>query len=93
MNNLPLLFPLYHSAWAVLLDRPQQRLHLVLIPTLLFIPATKDENERIKFVEAMPENVHPHIIYEEITDIWINVSPESMWFSELKFHSTWYVSV
>uniref|UniRef100_A0A4W3JUY0 dipeptidyl-peptidase IV n=1 Tax=Callorhinchus milii TaxID=7868 RepID=A0A4W3JUY0_CALMI len=60
-------------AWAVLLDRPQQRLHLVLLPPALFIPVTKDENERLKFVEAVPENVHPHIIYEEVTDIWINV--------------------
>ncbi|XP_048470153.1 dipeptidyl peptidase 9 isoform X1 [Rhincodon typus] len=60
-------------AWAVLLDRPQQRLRLVLIPTSLFIPVTKDENERLKFVEAVPETVHPHVIYEEVTDIWINV--------------------
>ncbi|GCC38590.1 hypothetical protein chiPu_0017105 [Chiloscyllium punctatum] len=60
-------------AWAVLLDRSQQRLRLVLIPTSLFIPVTKDENERLKFVEAVPETVHPHIIYEEVTDIWINI--------------------
>ncbi|XP_005992020.1 dipeptidyl peptidase 9 [Latimeria chalumnae] len=60
-------------AWAVFLDRPQQRLQLVLIPPALFITATDDENLRLALAESVPENVHPFTIYEEVTDIWINV--------------------
>uniref|UniRef100_A0A8C8IGR1 dipeptidyl-peptidase IV n=1 Tax=Oncorhynchus tshawytscha TaxID=74940 RepID=A0A8C8IGR1_ONCTS len=60
-------------AWAVLLDRSQQRLQLVLLPPALFIPVTQDQAQREESVEAVPEGVHPFIIYEEITDIWINV--------------------
>ncbi|MBN3303001.1 DPP9 peptidase, partial [Amia calva] len=60
-------------AWAVFLDRTQQRLQLVLLPTALFIPVVEDEAQRQESAEAVPENVHPFIIYEENTDIWINV--------------------
>ena len=62
------------SAWAVLLDRTQQRLQLVLLPPALFIPVAEDSAQREESVEAVPEGVHPFIIYEETTDIWINVS-------------------
>ena len=62
------------SAWAVLLDRTQQRLQLVLLPPALFIPVPEDPAQREEAVEAVPEGVHPFIIYEETTDIWINVS-------------------
>ncbi|XP_067269244.1 dipeptidyl peptidase 9 isoform X1 [Pseudorasbora parva] len=60
-------------AWAMLLDRSQQKLQLVLLPPALFIPASMDEPQWEEHVEAMPEGVQPYIIYEEITDIWINV--------------------
>ncbi|XP_028672429.1 dipeptidyl peptidase 9 [Erpetoichthys calabaricus] len=60
-------------AWAMLLDRSQQRLQLVLFPPELFIPVTSDEAKRQVYVESVPENVHPFVIYEEVTDIWINV--------------------
>ena len=66
--------PVLPSAWAVLLDRTQQRLQLVLLPPALFIPVAEDSAQREESVEAVPEGVHPFIIYEETTDIWINVS-------------------
>lgn len=61
------------SAWAVLLDRSQQKLQLVLLPPALFLPVGVDDPQWAEHVEAMPEGVQPFIIYEEITDIWINV--------------------
>uniref|UniRef100_UPI00398E7175 dipeptidyl peptidase 8-like n=1 Tax=Pristiophorus japonicus TaxID=55135 RepID=UPI00398E7175 len=60
-------------AWAILLDRPQTRLQIVLIPPALFIPVVGDAMERQKLVESVPDSVMPLIIYEETTDIWINV--------------------
>uniref|UniRef100_A0A8C8HHR9 dipeptidyl-peptidase IV n=1 Tax=Oncorhynchus tshawytscha TaxID=74940 RepID=A0A8C8HHR9_ONCTS len=59
--------------WAVLLDRSQKRLQLVLLPPALFIPVTDDPDQRQESLEAVPEDVHPYIVYEETTDIWINV--------------------
>uniref|UniRef100_A0A8C7PS14 dipeptidyl-peptidase IV n=1 Tax=Oncorhynchus mykiss TaxID=8022 RepID=A0A8C7PS14_ONCMY len=59
--------------WAVLLDRSQKRLQLVLLPPALFIPITDDPAQRQESLEAVPEDVHPYIVYEETTDIWINV--------------------
>ncbi|KAL0966661.1 hypothetical protein UPYG_G00298010 [Umbra pygmaea] len=59
--------------WAVLLDRSQRRLQLVLLPPALFIPVTDDPAQRQENLEAVPEDVHPYIVYEETTDIWINV--------------------
>ncbi|KTG17112.1 hypothetical protein cypCar_00031010 [Cyprinus carpio] len=61
------------SAWAELLDRSQQKLQLVLLPPALFIAASVDDPQWEELVEAMPEGVQPFIIYEEVTDIWINV--------------------
>uniref|UniRef100_A0A8C2GZT4 dipeptidyl-peptidase IV n=1 Tax=Cyprinus carpio TaxID=7962 RepID=A0A8C2GZT4_CYPCA len=60
-------------AWAELLDRSQQKLQLVLLPPALFIAASVDDPQWEELVEAMPEGVQPFIIYEEVTDIWINV--------------------
>uniref|UniRef100_A0A674DWA0 dipeptidyl-peptidase IV n=1 Tax=Salmo trutta TaxID=8032 RepID=A0A674DWA0_SALTR len=59
--------------WAALLDRSQKRLQLVLLPPALFIPITDDPAQRQENLEAVPEDVHPYIVYEETTDIWINV--------------------
>uniref|UniRef100_A0A8C7IT61 dipeptidyl-peptidase IV n=1 Tax=Oncorhynchus kisutch TaxID=8019 RepID=A0A8C7IT61_ONCKI len=59
--------------WAVLLDRSQKSLQLVLLPPALFIPITDDPAQRQESLEAVPEDVHPYIVYEETTDIWINV--------------------
>uniref|UniRef100_A0A673GKB5 dipeptidyl-peptidase IV n=1 Tax=Sinocyclocheilus rhinocerous TaxID=307959 RepID=A0A673GKB5_9TELE len=61
------------NAWAVLLDRSQQKLQLVLLPPALFIAASVEDPQWEEHVEAMPEGVQPFIIYEELTDIWINV--------------------
>lgn len=61
------------SGWAVLLDRSQRRLQLVLLPPALFIPVTGDPAQRQKNLEAVPHDVQPYIFYEETTDIWINV--------------------
>lgn len=61
------------SAWAMLLDRPQQRLQLVLLPPALFIPVPENEEQRAEFAKNVPENVQPFVIYEETTDVWINV--------------------
>ncbi|XP_051827803.1 dipeptidyl peptidase 9 isoform X3 [Antechinus flavipes] len=60
-------------AWAMFLDRPQQRLQLVLLPPALFIPVPKSEEQRLEFAKAVPENVQPYVVYEEVTDVWINV--------------------
>lgn len=62
------------SAWAVLLDRSQQKLQLVLLPPALFLSVSPEDPQWEEHVTAMPEGVHPYIIYEEVTDIWINVS-------------------
>uniref|UniRef100_U3JEM2 dipeptidyl-peptidase IV n=1 Tax=Ficedula albicollis TaxID=59894 RepID=U3JEM2_FICAL len=60
-------------AWAMFLDRPQQRLQLVLLPPALFIPVPENEEQRAEFAKTVPENVQPFVIYEETTDVWINV--------------------
>uniref|UniRef100_A0A3Q3AXW5 dipeptidyl-peptidase IV n=1 Tax=Kryptolebias marmoratus TaxID=37003 RepID=A0A3Q3AXW5_KRYMA len=59
--------------WAVLLDRSQKKLQLVLLPPALFIPVTEDPALRQEYLEAVPSGTQPYIIYEETTDIWINV--------------------
>ncbi|PKU35307.1 dipeptidyl peptidase 8 [Limosa lapponica baueri] len=59
--------------WSILLDRSQTRLQIVLIPPALFIPAEDDAMERQKLIDAVPDSVTPFIIYEETTDIWINI--------------------
>uniref|UniRef100_A0AAX7TNK8 dipeptidyl-peptidase IV n=1 Tax=Astatotilapia calliptera TaxID=8154 RepID=A0AAX7TNK8_ASTCA len=59
--------------WAVLLDRSQRKLQLVLLPPALFIPVTDDPALRQESLEAVPTNTQPYIIYEETTDVWINV--------------------
>lgn len=61
------------SAWAMFLDRPQQRLQLVLLPPALFIPTTESEEQRAAHARAVPRNVQPYVVYEEVTDVWINV--------------------
>lgn len=61
------------SAWAMLLDRPQQQLQLVLLPPALFIPTTENEEQRVAFARAVPRNIQPYVVYEEVTDVWINV--------------------
>ncbi|KAB1259809.1 Dipeptidyl peptidase 9 [Camelus dromedarius] len=60
-------------AWAMFLDRPQQRLQLVLLPPALFVPTTESEEQRAAFARAVPRDVQPHVVYEEATDVWINV--------------------
>uniref|UniRef100_A0A8C6PE11 Dipeptidyl peptidase 9 n=1 Tax=Nothobranchius furzeri TaxID=105023 RepID=A0A8C6PE11_NOTFU len=59
--------------WAVLLDRSQRKLQLVLLPSALFVPVTADPVLRQDSVGAVPSSTHPYIIYEENTDVWINV--------------------
>uniref|UniRef100_A0A4W6FCL2 dipeptidyl-peptidase IV n=1 Tax=Lates calcarifer TaxID=8187 RepID=A0A4W6FCL2_LATCA len=59
--------------WAVLLDRSQRKLQLVLLPPALFIPVTDDPAQRQESLEAVPSNTQPYVIYEETTDVWINV--------------------
>lgn len=72
--HLSILNPLcVCSAWAILLNRFQTRLQIVLIPPALFIPVVDDAVERQRLLEAVPDSVAPFIIYEETTDIWINV--------------------
>lgn len=71
---------LLNSIWSILLDRSQTRLQIVLIPPALFIPVEYDAMERQKLIDAVPDSVTPLIIYEETTDIWINVR---IWISAL----------
>lgn len=61
------------SGWAVLLDRSQRKLQLVLLPPALFIPVTEDSALRQESLEAVDIYTQPYIIYEETTDVWINV--------------------
>ncbi|XP_070618400.1 dipeptidyl peptidase 8 isoform X2 [Erythrolamprus reginae] len=60
-------------AWTILLDRSQTRLQIALIPPALFIPVEDDAMEKQKLIDAVPGSVTPLIIYEETTDIWINI--------------------
>ncbi|XP_048197894.1 dipeptidyl peptidase 9 isoform X2 [Perognathus longimembris pacificus] len=60
-------------AWAMFLDRPQQRLQLVLLPPALFIPTPESEAQRLAFARAVPKDVQPYVVYEEVTNVWINV--------------------
>ncbi|XP_077835387.1 dipeptidyl peptidase 9 isoform X2 [Macaca mulatta] len=60
-------------AWAMFLDRPQQWLQLVLLPPALFIPSTENEEQRLASARAVPRNVQPYVVYEEVTNVWINV--------------------
>uniref|UniRef100_A0A672J092 dipeptidyl-peptidase IV n=1 Tax=Salarias fasciatus TaxID=181472 RepID=A0A672J092_SALFA len=59
--------------WAVLLDRSQRKLQLVLLPPALFVPVSDDPAARQESLAAVPVNTQPYIIYEETTDVWINV--------------------
>uniref|UniRef100_A0A665V8S7 dipeptidyl-peptidase IV n=1 Tax=Echeneis naucrates TaxID=173247 RepID=A0A665V8S7_ECHNA len=60
-------------AWAAMMDRRQQRLQLVLLPPELFIPAQQDQSSRQQSLEALADAVQPFIIYQETSNIWINV--------------------
>uniref|UniRef100_A0A8C0HAU2 dipeptidyl-peptidase IV n=1 Tax=Chelonoidis abingdonii TaxID=106734 RepID=A0A8C0HAU2_CHEAB len=60
-------------AWSILLDRSQTRLQIVLVSPALFIAVEDDAMERQKLIDAVPDSVTPLIIYEETTDIWINI--------------------
>ncbi|XP_068599240.1 dipeptidyl peptidase 9-like [Brachionichthys hirsutus] len=59
--------------WVVIMDRRQQHLQLVLLPPALFIPVHQDEAGRQESLEALGDGVHPFIIYQETSNIWINV--------------------
>lgn len=65
------------SGWAALLDRSQRKLQLVLLPPAFFIPATDDPARRQESLEAVPSSTQPYVIYEETTDVWINVGPSA----------------
>lgn len=71
--NLSLAVCLSASAWAVMMDRRQQRLLLVLLPPALFVPAHQDETGPQRSLEALGDDTQPFIIYEETSDIWVNV--------------------
>uniref|UniRef100_A0A8C5SWD7 dipeptidyl-peptidase IV n=1 Tax=Laticauda laticaudata TaxID=8630 RepID=A0A8C5SWD7_LATLA len=60
-------------AWAILLDRSQTRLQIAFLPPALFIPVEDDAMERQKLIDAVPDSITPLVIYEETTDIWINI--------------------
>ena len=66
----------------MLLDRSQRKLQLVLLPPALFITVSDDPAQRQESLEAVPSNTQPYIIYEETTDVWINVGL-------FTFHSLW----
>lgn len=78
-------------AWAMLLNRPQQRLRLVLLPPALFIPSPENEDQRAALASAVPRSAQPYVIYEEVSDLWINVHdtfypfPQSEGTEELSF--------
>ena len=47
----------------------------MLLPPALFIPVTDDPAQRLDSLQSLPGNTQPYIVYEETTDVWINVSP------------------
>lgn len=55
------------------MNRRQQHLQLVLLPPALFIPAHSDTSRILEALESIGDTVHPFIIYQESSDIWINV--------------------
>lgn len=57
----------------MLLDRSQQKLQLVLLPPSLFLRVGIEDPQWEEHVAAMSEGVQPFVIYEEVTDVWINV--------------------
>ncbi|XP_077463091.1 dipeptidyl peptidase 9-like [Stigmatopora argus] len=59
--------------WAALMNRRQQHLQLVLFPLSLFIPVDLDVTTRLRSLLAVENTTHPLIIYQVISDIWINV--------------------
>lgn len=56
-----------------MMDRRQQRLLLVLLPPALFVPSHQDEAGHRTSLEALGDDMQPFIIYEETSDIWVNV--------------------
>ncbi|XP_051930036.1 dipeptidyl peptidase 9-like [Hippocampus zosterae] len=60
-------------AWVTLMNRRQQRLQLVLLPLLIFIPVDQNDTTRLESLEAVGDMAHPLIIYQQSSDIWINV--------------------
>ncbi|CAM9485884.1 unnamed protein product [Lampetra planeri] len=60
--------------WAQLLDRPQQRLQLVLLPSTLFVRSPSPGGKWDEIARATPGSLTPYLIYQEETDIWINVT-------------------
>ncbi|XP_057696910.1 dipeptidyl peptidase 9-like isoform X3 [Corythoichthys intestinalis] len=59
--------------WAALINRQQQHLQLVLLPLSLFIPVDQNVTSRLKSLLAVENTAHPLIIYQAISNIWINV--------------------
>ncbi|XP_043933383.1 dipeptidyl peptidase 8 [Protopterus annectens] len=72
-------------AWAILLDRSQTRLQIVLIPPALFIPVA-DTEEQKDLIVSVPDSVTPLIIYEETTDVWINIHDILHFFPQTNEH-------
>ncbi|CAN9500357.1 unnamed protein product [Ophioblennius macclurei] len=60
-------------AYAIMMDRQQHHLQLVLLPPALFVPANQDQDKRQATLEALGDSIQPFIIHEETSDIWINV--------------------
>ncbi|XP_008332047.1 dipeptidyl peptidase 9-like isoform X2 [Cynoglossus semilaevis] len=60
-------------AWVSLMDRRQQRLQFVLLPPEFFIPAHQNKYSRRKSLKALGVKMQPFIIYQDTSDIWINV--------------------
>ncbi|XP_078468803.1 dipeptidyl peptidase 9 isoform X1 [Lampetra planeri] len=57
--------------WVVLVDRPQQRLQLALIPPAMFVAPSSTEGD--EGASPVADDVNPFVIYQEETDVWINV--------------------
>lgn len=86
-KHIQLLLFVCVSAWAVMMDRRQQHLQLVLLPPELFIPVPKDKTSRQESLEALGDRVQPFIIYQETSDIWINVRPDTTALCSVVIHA------
>lgn len=70
-------FSLTHSVYAQLLDRPQNKMQMILIPADSFISsegATDDEKIKDLSHGSSAASADIQVIYEDTSSIWINVS-------------------
>ena len=70
----PMLY-LICSVYVQMVDRKQSRLCLALVPVDCFVPVTSDPEMELSYYQECNTTYPPiQVIYEDTSDIWINVS-------------------